>query len=329
VKIITTHLHADFDCLASMVAARKLYPDAVLVFPGSQEKNVRDYLARAEFHVPYRKLKGLDLGSVRQMIVVDASTRDRIGAFATLADKEGVDVRLYDHHASQKIDIPHSLAVVRERGATVTVFVELLRERDIRITPAEATLMAIGLYEDTGSFTYTSVRSEDFEAGRWLFEQGADLNTVSTYVRHELSAPQVEMLNSLLQNLEYENIGGVMVALTTGSTPRYIGDLSALAHSLMAMENPGALFVLVRMADRIHLIARSRMEALDAGQVAERLGGGGHPSAASATIKNLTLHEAVGRLRDILGEALEPETRAREMMVERVISVSAADSISS
>ena len=34
--VITTHINADFDCLASMVAAKKLYPEAKLVFSGSQ-----------------------------------------------------------------------------------------------------------------------------------------------------------------------------------------------------------------------------------------------------------------------------------------------------
>jgi nanoRNase/pAp phosphatase (c-di-AMP/oligoRNAs hydrolase) len=37
--VITTHINADFDALASMLAAQKLYPDALVVFPGSQEKN--------------------------------------------------------------------------------------------------------------------------------------------------------------------------------------------------------------------------------------------------------------------------------------------------
>ncbi len=35
-KVITSHHNADFDSLSSMVAAKKLYPDALLVFPGSQ-----------------------------------------------------------------------------------------------------------------------------------------------------------------------------------------------------------------------------------------------------------------------------------------------------
>lgn len=31
--VIATHINADFDCLGSMIAAKRLYPDAVLVFP--------------------------------------------------------------------------------------------------------------------------------------------------------------------------------------------------------------------------------------------------------------------------------------------------------
>ena len=36
--IITSHINADFDSLASMVAAKKLYPEAEIVFAGSQKK---------------------------------------------------------------------------------------------------------------------------------------------------------------------------------------------------------------------------------------------------------------------------------------------------
>jgi len=31
-EVITTHVNADFDCVGSMVAAKKMYPDAKLVF---------------------------------------------------------------------------------------------------------------------------------------------------------------------------------------------------------------------------------------------------------------------------------------------------------
>jgi tRNA nucleotidyltransferase (CCA-adding enzyme) len=44
--VITTHINADFDALASILAAQKLYPDSLVVFPGSQEKNLRNFFIK-------------------------------------------------------------------------------------------------------------------------------------------------------------------------------------------------------------------------------------------------------------------------------------------
>ena len=41
--IITSHINADFDAIGAMLAAQLLYPEAVIIFPGSQEKNLRDF----------------------------------------------------------------------------------------------------------------------------------------------------------------------------------------------------------------------------------------------------------------------------------------------
>jgi len=51
-EIITTHTNSDFDCLGAMTAAARLYPDALLCFPGSQEKGVRDFIARHPEYLP-------------------------------------------------------------------------------------------------------------------------------------------------------------------------------------------------------------------------------------------------------------------------------------
>ena len=63
-QVITTHINADFDSLASMLAAKKLYPDAKLVFPGSQEGNLRYLLKIPEFRVPYIKLREINLEKI-------------------------------------------------------------------------------------------------------------------------------------------------------------------------------------------------------------------------------------------------------------------------
>jgi tRNA nucleotidyltransferase (CCA-adding enzyme) len=44
-EIITSHNSLDFDGLAGMVAAGKLYPGAVKVFSGTVAKNVKQFMA--------------------------------------------------------------------------------------------------------------------------------------------------------------------------------------------------------------------------------------------------------------------------------------------
>jgi len=70
--IIVTHANADFDALGSMIAARLLYPEASLVFPGGQEKNIRDFfISSTSYLFNFKKPKQVDLSKVRRLIIVD------------------------------------------------------------------------------------------------------------------------------------------------------------------------------------------------------------------------------------------------------------------
>jgi tRNA nucleotidyltransferase (CCA-adding enzyme) len=93
-EVITSHLNADFDALASMVAAQKYYPRAVIVFPGSPEKSVRDFLSATPVPVDIVKLKDISLESIRRLIIVDIRRADRIGQFSDLIGRKGVAVHI-------------------------------------------------------------------------------------------------------------------------------------------------------------------------------------------------------------------------------------------
>src|SRR4030067_2749351 len=95
--VITTHLNADFDALASIVAAKKYYPDAVLVFPGSQEKNVRDFLSTSRIILEFKKIKDLNFQDIARLILVDVKNPDRIGRFSEILNKAGLIIHIYDH----------------------------------------------------------------------------------------------------------------------------------------------------------------------------------------------------------------------------------------
>ena len=320
--VITTHINADFDSLASMVAAKKLYPDAVLVFPGSQERSLRDFFIHSTLYAfDVERIKNIALQEVKRLILVDTRQISRIGKFSELLNKPDLEIHIYDHHPPSSEDLHGSVEVISEVGATVTLLLDLLQKRGIEITPDEATVMMLGIYEDTGNLTFPSTKEEDYKAAGYLVRKGANLNILSNVITKELTAEQIFLLNDLIQSATRYSFHGIDVVIAEASVDRYIGDIAVLVHKLKDMENLDVLFVLVRMEDRVYLIGRSRLEEVNVSEIATEFGGGGHPTAASATVKGMTLVEAHDRLVNTLKEMVRPKKVARDAMVYPVKTI--------
>ncbi len=327
-EVITTHLNADFDALASMIAARKLYPEAALVFPGSQEKNLRNFFLHSTSYLfNFTKIKKIDFDQIKRLILVDTRQRSRIGKFAELLDKKGVEIHIYDHHPDSDDDAHGHIEVIRKIGSTTALLTGIIREKGISISPDEATVMCLGIHEDTGSFTFSSTRGEDYQAAAWLTDQGANHNIIADMLTRELTAEQVWLLNDLTQAATTRIINGVEVVITKVIREEYVGDFAVLVHKFMEMENLNVVFALAQMQDRIYLVARSRMEEVNAAEIALALGGGGHPQAASATIKNKTLTQVERSLQTLLRSRISPTKKAEDMMSSPVIHISPEDTV--
>ena len=321
-EVITTHTNADFDSMASMLAAKKLYPNAVLVFPGSQERSLRDFFIHSTLYaLEVERVKNIDLQDVTRLILVDTRQVSRIGKFSEILEKPGLNIHIYDHHPPSPEDIQGSVEVVAEVGATVTLLIHLLQEREIDITPDEATALMLGLYEDTGNLTFPSAKEEDFRAAGYLIRKGANLNILSNIITKELTAEQIFLLNDLIQSATRYRIHGIDIVIAQASVDRYIGDIAVLAHKLKDIENLDALFVLVLMENRVYLIGRSRLEEVNVAEITGEFGGGGHPTAASATMKGMALIEAHARLMKVLQEMVRPKRLARDIMIYPVKAI--------
>lgn len=327
--VITTHINADFDALASMLAAKKLYPDAILVFPGSQERSLRDFFVHSTLYVfETQRIKDIDIDKITRLVLVDTRQLSRIGKFKRTLRRPGLDIHIYDHHPPSSDDIRGSFEVIREVGATVTIILSVLRERGIEVNADEATVMMLGLYEDTGGLMFSSTTPEDFYAAGYLRARGASVNIISDMITRELTAEQVFLLNDLIQSATQYTINGVSLVIAIASMDRYIGDIAVLVHKLKDMENLDVIFALVRMEDRIYLIGRSRIEQVNVGQIAAGFGGGGHPTAASATIKGMALYEAKEELIRLLQENIQPERSSKDLMTFPVKSIEADRTLS-
>ena len=321
-EIITTHINADFDALSSMVAAKKLYPEATIVFPGSQEKNLRNFLVHSMSYLfDFAKIKQIDLKHVEKLILVDTRQKSRIGKFAELLDNEKVAIHIYDHHPDSDDDIHGDLEVIRKVGSTSTILTQIIKERGISLSPDEATIMCLGIHEDTGSFTFSSTSPEDHMAAAWLSRQGANYNAISELLTRELSAEQVWILNDLTKSATTRIINGVEVVIAKIIREDYTGDFAVLVHKFMEMENLKVLFALAQMEDKVYLVARSRTEEVNVAEIALAFGGGGHPQAASATIRKKTLIQVERSLQALLRSRIHPQKKARDMMSSPAIHI--------
>lgn len=327
-EIITTHINADFDALASMIAAKKLYPEATLVFPGSQEKNLRNFFLHSTSYIfNFTKIKQINFDQIKRLILVDTRQRSRIGKFAEILEKKEIEIHIYDHHPDSDEDIHGQAEIIQEVGSTTAILTEIIKERGLSVTPDEATIMCLGIHEDTGSFTFSSTTPKDYLAAAWLSENGANHNLIADMLPRELTAEQVWLLNDLTKSAITQIINGVEVVIAKIIREEYVADFALLVHKFMEMENLNVLFAIAQMEDKTYLVARSRVADVNVAEIALSFGGGGHPQAASATIKNKTSIQVERSLQALLRSRISPQEKAGDMMSSPVIHVSPENTV--
>ncbi|MEW6214848.1 MAG: CBS domain-containing protein, partial [Nitrospirota bacterium] len=324
--IITSHINADFDSLASMIAAKKLYPDAEIVFPGSQEKKLRDFIEAFQ-PVQIKRIKDIDLLNVTRLIIVDTKIPGRIGPFVELLSNKDVKIHIYDHHPFNEGDIRGEVEKIENVGATATIFTEILKNRRLHPTPIEATILALGIYEETGCLLFPSTTERDLLAVSYLLKRGANLNIVSSFLKMELSMEELDLLNELVQSSKEMVIGGIRIRVAKASRESYFGDAAHLAHRMMEIEDIDTVVVLLSMEGKILMVARSKVPELDVSKLMREFGGGGHSTAASATIKEASLEVVEERITELLHKCVKPGKVASDIMTSPVISIQGDASI--
>lgn len=324
-QVILTHENADFDAIASLLAAHKLYPSAQPVLPHRVNRNVRSFLALYGTGFPLVDPNTLARGQhVQRVILVDTQKL----TFVRGMGKEIDQVLVIDHH-TPPASIPVGWRFQSEAlGAATTLLVEAISTRLIPIEPAEATLMLTGIYEDTGSLTYASTTARDLRAAAWLIDQGADLETTAEFLDHPLSAIQQQIYRDLKEHVETQEINGHALVLSwANSPPETEEEISTLAHKLRNYLDPSALFILVSIGDNTQLVARSATDDINVGEVAEYFNGGGHDRAAAALIHDRTPTDVLDELRRQLPAYVQPRTKVRDLMSLGVRTVRPDDTI--
>jgi tRNA nucleotidyltransferase (CCA-adding enzyme) len=320
--VITAHANADFDALAAMIAASRLYPDAALIFPGSQEKNLRNfYIQSTTYLFNFKHFKDIDPDAVELLVVVDTRQKSRLPHIAPLLDMPGIKIHVYDHHPDTDEDLKPDFSRVETWGSTTTILVHEMIAKNVVPNIEEATVLGLGIFEDTGSFSFASTTPEDFNAAAWLRKNGMDLDVISDLLARDLSSEQITILSALIESAKIHDFHGIEVVISEVSTEDFVSDFAYLVHKYIDMENVRVMFALGRMNDRIHMVARSRTAEVNVGHICTFFGGGGHGYAASATIKDKTLSQVHDELLALLYSHINPQLVAATLMSKPPVTI--------
>ena len=283
-QITVTHKSTDFDGLSSIVAATLLYPGAVAICPRNVNKNVQTFLSLHKTAYNLALDVSVQPGEVSRVVVCDCNQWQQLENADFLQQCKEAEFILWDHH-QQATDMPIQRQYVEQAGATVTLLLRHIQKKGIAITPSQATLFLLGLYEDTGQLTFGGTTPEDIRTAAYLVEQGGDLEIVVNFLHVAYNDMQKKVLYRLMRSARQYQIGGKIISVGVLRLDQHV-KLAAVVQLYASIVDADAVFIVFENSQGDYfVIGRSRLDEIDVRAVLSPFGCGGHAGAAAVTIK--------------------------------------------
>lgn len=170
----------------------------------------------------------------------------------------------------------------------------------IKISPEEADCMYSGIMIDTSNFmTKTGVRT--FEAAAFLRRNGADVTRVRKLFREDAIEYKTKA-DAVSQAEIYRDVFAVSTCSSEGiESPTIMG--AQAANELLNIRGVKASFVLTEYQNQIFVSARS-IDEINVQVIMEKMGGGGHLSAAGCQLNGVSIFEGIGILKGTLDKMI-------------------------
>ncbi|GKV67316.1 MULTISPECIES: CBS domain-containing protein [unclassified Sporosarcina] len=321
-QIIISHVNTDFDALASMIAAKKIYPEAQLVISDKLETRVQRFLNIYRDMFDFIPSAHIKWEQVTEMIIVDVASLSRIGSLPQDFDPKTRNIIVYDHHPKGEKDVQYDEGVVELTGAAVTLLLEEIQKRGLPVSKFEASLFGLGIYTDTGNFTYNNTTTRDFQMASYLLGQGMNMEIVQRFSEQTLTTEQQHLLDNLLAHTEIHEVDGLEIAVSTYELKKFQNGLALLTSKLLGVKGTDAAIAVVKMKTTVVVVGRANSERITLLPILKKLGGGGHQHAGSATVKKGDKEAIVSQLIDDLQLMLKPAITAKELMSSPVKTLS-------
>jgi len=243
------------------------------------------------------------------LIIVDASSPDRIGRFSEHLNR--LKSIVIDHHATN-LYFGNYNWVDPTFGAAAQMILRLNKALGVKYDEKLAHVNLMGIETDTGFFRYSNADERVFRDAAELISYGARPDKIAKMILENKRLEQFQLLSRMIEKLKIECDGLLAYSYlsqedyeTYNCTEEDSGGFVSEIRSIKNVEV--AIFISEFEKGEIHVSFRSK-DWFDVSKIAVSIGGGGHPRAAGATLKG-DIEEVVNEVVKITKAALEDELK--------------------
>jgi phosphoesterase RecJ-like protein len=274
-KLVLLHGNADPDALGCAYAIARSFPEADICAPGGMDKIAKVIAAKLNIKV----LERADMAAYDQIVVVDTSSPDQLGEFASVPP----ETIIIDHHARSDRWGTRTYYCDDTRKSCAEIIYQILQAAGAKVERDVGLALLAGMLTDSGHFRYSN--GALLRAFADLMEDaGLEIDEVTSMT--DLEPDISERISQLkgAQRIRFDRIGDRIVAISVGSAYE-----SSVCKGMLSI-GADVAFVGSQRDEHFRLSARARPEmvrmGLHLGKLLEDVGtetsndGGGHGGAA-------------------------------------------------
>jgi phosphoesterase RecJ-like protein len=332
--VMTTHLRPDGDALGTEIAVARwllgLGKDVLVLNADGPPRNL-DWLVEeqpaglVQTHEPGDLAQAQAVAEADVLLACDTNAGHRMGSVEPVFRQAGTPVLLLDHHPDPEGWFSAS-CVRTDAAAAAEIAYDLIAGHDpARVDRAVATALYVGIMTDTGSFRYSATTPRTHAVVADVLDRG-DLRPEPIHVAlfDGRSRGGLALLAASLQTIQTHYDGRLATMFVTGEMVRTAGALfdetEGLINYGLSLDGVVAAAIFLDIPSGVKVSFRSKGDC-PINAWAGRFGGGGHPNASGAFVKNGQLRRV---MKDVV-DAAPPHVMAHPEAAAADDEISAAD----
>ena len=307
--LLVTHERPDGDAISSLFASYSILEIlGISAVPYLKNPIPRDYatLVAPSIVIP----ASLDMNSFDALLCLDAAHPSRLQLPEGCCMKT-LDLAIgnIDHHMDNSRYGDH-IVLDPSRAATAELLALFSRYCKLSVSPLLATQLLLGMITDTAAFRFANTSSETLDLAAWLMRKGARYQAIIQTVFFNEKAELLPFKAKIFNELRFACDNRLAYFFITPELLQQYGvsqfDTEDLIDSIRIVRG---LEIICRFQETDHgvrLSLRSKNPEIAVNRIAHHFDGGGHPLAAGATMRNVSLVEAetllIKHVEDLLDE---------------------------